>query len=143
MAWTYSGDPANSDRDWVRFRIGDTDTLDQQLQDAEIASLLTDFPPKGRAAAEACRRIAAKYARLVDTSTADKSDSLSQRQQHYRDLAGEIESEMASGVGSTTGPLVGGQTVAGKEANREDTSLVQPWARRDLLGMDNEDDPCR
>ncbi len=37
MAWTYGGDPSANARDAIRFLIGDTDTNDQLLNDAEIA----------------------------------------------------------------------------------------------------------
>ena len=36
MTWSYSGDPASSDRDAIRFYIGDTDTTLQLLQDEDI-----------------------------------------------------------------------------------------------------------
>jgi len=61
MAWTYSGDPAASDLDMVRFLIGDTDTADQQLFDAEINALLASNSVIG-AAVQCCQTIAAKYA---------------------------------------------------------------------------------
>jgi len=41
MAFTYTGDPAGSSRDKVRFLLSDTDSTDVRLQDAEIAYLLT------------------------------------------------------------------------------------------------------
>ena len=37
MAWTYDGDPSANARDAIRFLIGDTDTNDQLLADAEVA----------------------------------------------------------------------------------------------------------
>ena len=39
MAWTYAGDPAASNLATVRFLIGDTDTTDQLLNDAEITGV--------------------------------------------------------------------------------------------------------
>ena len=41
MAFTYGGDPANSNREAVRFWSGDTNSSDQLLADAEIDYLLT------------------------------------------------------------------------------------------------------
>jgi len=41
MTWTYSGNPANSSSDAVRFLIGDTDTTDQLISNEEIAYLVT------------------------------------------------------------------------------------------------------
>ena len=36
MTWTYSGDPADNDLDELRFKIGDTDPSDPELQDEEL-----------------------------------------------------------------------------------------------------------
>lgn len=62
MAWTY--DPAKIEvgLNWVRLRIGDTDTNDQQLSDEEITSLLA-VGDRVSAAVAAARAISAKYAR--------------------------------------------------------------------------------
>jgi len=69
MAWTYSGDPANSNRDAVRFLCGDTDTTNQQINDAEIAFLLSQWNSNTYlAAAFACDAIAGIYASKADSS---------------------------------------------------------------------------
>ncbi len=68
MAWTYSGDPASSTRDKVRFLCGDTDTNDQQLNDAEIAFLISEWTGAYLAAANACDAIASKFQRQSDYS---------------------------------------------------------------------------
>lgn len=138
MTWTYGGDPSANSRDWVRFRIGDTDTADQQLSDEEIASLLTDADSAKRVAAlYAVRRLLAKYARLVDTSRTDgASDSYSQRRDAYAALAAEIESEIAElGTGSESGSGGGGATITGaslarRTAVRADPDRVHPPAHR-------------
>ena len=38
--WTYSGDPTDSDRDAVRFEVGDTDENDRLLSDGEVTYCL-------------------------------------------------------------------------------------------------------
>ena len=69
MAWTYSGDPANSDRDKVRFLIGDTDTTNQLLQDAEIAYLLSVYDNDPfMSAVMGCRSLASKFSAKADYS---------------------------------------------------------------------------
>jgi len=68
VAWTYSGDPASSTRDKVRFLCGDTDSTDQQLNDAEIAFLITEWVDAYLAAANACDAIASKFQRQSDYS---------------------------------------------------------------------------
>ena len=71
MAWNYTGNPASSNMDAVRFLIHDTDPGDQKLQDEEINWLLTEEGQNVyRAAAMACMRLAAIYANMASgTST--------------------------------------------------------------------------
>ena len=54
MSWTYSGDPATSDKDAVRFLTGDTDAGDQLASDEEIAYALSQRPDVRLAAAVVC-----------------------------------------------------------------------------------------
>jgi len=69
MAWTYSGDPAASARDKVRFLCGDVDTNNQLINDAEIAFLLTEWNNDAYiSAAFACEAIAGKYQAKSDYS---------------------------------------------------------------------------
>ena len=81
MVWSYSGDPSSSDRDALRFLIGDTDTSDQQLVNEELDYLLTEHGAVGPAGIAACRAMIGKYARLVDQSTG----SIQHRQIERRD----------------------------------------------------------
>jgi adenosylmethionine-8-amino-7-oxononanoate aminotransferase len=81
MTWTYSGNPAASALDQVRFTIGDTDTTDQQLSNAAEA-------------------IAAKLARESDSSKSvgdmSLSRSLSARSQKYYELAQRLTQQAAN-----------------------------------------------
>ena len=43
MTWSYSGDPANSTNDSIRFLIGDTDTNDRLITNEEIAYIVTQL----------------------------------------------------------------------------------------------------
>ena len=94
MAWTYSGDPAASEKDQIRFTIGDTDTTDQQLNDAEIAWLISARGSAAQAAPYAAEAIAAKLARESDSSKSvgdlSLSQSLSARSQKYYELASRL-----------------------------------------------------
>lgn len=93
MTWTYSGDPSASDRDQVRFLIGDTDSTDKQLQDEEIAYLLAQYPDARQAAAQAAWAVAAKYARLASShSVGDTAYAYGSRQQYYESLAAQLNS---------------------------------------------------
>jgi hypothetical protein len=92
MAYTYSGDPANSDRDWVRFKIGDTDMSDGQLHDAEIDAMLSEKDHRALAAASCAEAVSNKYAllslRLNDQKCVDAA-------MRYQRLADRLRSEAA------------------------------------------------
>lgn len=133
MAFTYSGDPASSSRDAVRFLIGDTDSTDAQLQDTEIAYLLTQDPTPAKAAANAARAIAAKYGRLVDFAVGDLRYSYAQRQKAYLDLAAQLEAQAA--VSGSIQFKATGISRADKEAAREMEDRVKPAFTRET--MDN------
>lgn len=132
MSWTYNPALA-TDRDRVRFLIGDTDTNDQQLQDEELTWVLTQRSDVYLAAADACRALQAKYARKVDTTNLSLSVSASQRAEAYAALAEQLESKAGSLAGAEM--FVGGISVAGKEALDADSGAVQPNFR---MGQDDE-----
>ncbi len=130
MTWTYSGNPSASDKDAVRYLIGDTDTNNQLLSDEEIAYDLTRSNTYG-AAALSCNAIVAKLSRLVDTYLdRDIRANLSQSVKHYQTLAKNLEFKARVAVAS---PFCGGISVATKEAMDQDTDRVLPSFK---VGMD-------
>jgi hypothetical protein len=87
MTWSY-GSSLATDKDTVRFHIGDTDPDDPQLHDEEITALLTSEGGVMRAAIRAAEAIAARYARRTDFRVSGElHQSASQMYQHYLDLA--------------------------------------------------------
>jgi hypothetical protein len=69
MAWTYSGNPASSSLDEVRFLCGDTDSTNQQISNEEISYLLSEWNSDAyTSAAFACEAIAGKYSSKSDYS---------------------------------------------------------------------------
>lgn len=78
MTWTYSGNPSASNRDAVRFLIGDTDSTNELLQDGEIAFLLSQANDDiYSAAASGCDVLASKFSSKSDTSKSVGDLSLS------------------------------------------------------------------
>lgn len=70
MTFTYV-DPTNSDRDRVRFLVGDTDTVNaanQHLQDAEITWLLSEWVDVYGAAIAACEQLAIQFSSKADNT---------------------------------------------------------------------------
>lgn len=101
MAWTYGGDPAANSRDKVRFLIGDTDTLNQLLQDAEITFLLNQWNSDAYvAAAHACDALAAKFAAKSDYSRSVGDLSIStqygQQADRYRQLGAQLMAQASA-----------------------------------------------
>jgi hypothetical protein len=92
MAWTYSGDPADSTRDAVRFLVGDTDTTDQLLNDAEVAFCIAESGGSiYQSAHDCCYSIASKFSRLATSKTVgDLSLSYADRAQAFFALANEL-----------------------------------------------------
>jgi hypothetical protein len=142
MSWSYSGDPGSSDRDAVRFLVGDTDISDQQLSDEEIDYLLVREGSVNGAALAAARTLVAKYARLVDKSVGDLSISYSQRRDAYAALIADLTRQQAVRV---AGPVVGGISRTRKRVVDQDADRVEPSFRRDQFSYpgtaDSDDDP--
>lgn len=92
MAFTYSGDPASTSRDAVRFLIHDTDSSDPLMTDSEILWLLSQSNDSVyQAAHDACYVLAGHFARKADMSKSVGDLSLtttySNRSAMYTELA--------------------------------------------------------
>ena len=137
MAWSY--DPSNLTTDTtsgrlntVRLLLGDTETLDQQVQDEEVIFALGQSNNNiYYAAAWLARTIASQYSRKVNTSldgalSADYSDL----QKHYTALAENLEYQ-GKKTGASLGVVAGGITKAGINTVRENTNRVEGSFRRD------------
>jgi len=129
LTWTYSGDPASSDRDRVRFEIGDTDTTDQQLTDAEIDAALALYASSVTAAAIYCANaLVAKFSRLCDQSVGAIHVSYSQRASSYKTLVAELRRR-----GGAASPYLGGRSLADKDTVEGDTDRSSPAFSRGML----------
>ncbi len=101
MAWTYGGDPSANNRDAIRFLIGDTDTSNQLLQDAEITFLFNQWNSNVYlAAAHACDALYSKFAGKSDYSRSVGDLSIStqfgQQADRYRALSAQLLAQNAS-----------------------------------------------
>lgn len=94
MTWSYSGDPASSDRDAVRFLVGDVDTTVQLLTDEEIDFLLaTQMPLRGSTtwvAAEAAAVLSTRSAPDVNVSGDGVDVSIGDLQARWTAVAAEL-----------------------------------------------------
>lgn len=133
MAWTYSGDPSSSDKDKVRFLIGDTDSSDPQLQDEEILWMLSENETIYVAASHCVYGLISKYSRLAQSkSVGDLSISYANRVENYKAVASRL-AYLAEVHGSGAPAYCGGISISDKETDETDTDRVQPAFRVDLM----------
>jgi hypothetical protein len=96
MTWTYSADPTSSNKDAVRYLIGDTNADDPLLQDEEINFNLLEVNNNiYRAAANSCENLAARYATLAQSTSKSVgglslSQSYGDRGQRFLTLAKQL-----------------------------------------------------
>ena len=137
MAWSY--DPTDLDTttasgrlNTVRLLVGDTETLDQQVQNEEIMFALSENGDNiYYAAAWSARNIASKYSRKVNTSLdgalkADYSDLSKQ----YKVLADDLEYQGKTS-GAVIGVLAGGIPKSSVNAVRANPNRIEGSFRRD------------
>lgn len=127
MTWTYSGDPASSSRDAVRFTIGDTNVNDQQLQDEEIDYNLTLDTPESvlRASIRSVIAIIALVARQVSQGAGRLSKSFSDRLGHYKDLLATLQDEFSTTGGGLVSFYAGGLSESEEDSDKDDDDLRQ------------------
>lgn len=94
MTFTYTGDPAGSSRDKVRFLIQDTDSTAPHINDEEIAWLLSEWADVYDAAAQAADILAGQYAHKADYSKSvgdlSLNETFSVQSQRFAALATSI-----------------------------------------------------
>lgn len=138
MSWSYNaGDLASSEKDQVRFRVGDTNRDDPLLQDEEIQFLLDEPAGVLQAAVVACETIAANFSRLVDQTTGKVRVSHSQKSKQYMEMADKLRRRIA--VEGGVMPFAGGISKAQKKATRQDSDRTHPYFERDQMDFPGTD----
>lgn len=144
MSWNYSGDPTSSDKDAVRFLVGDTDEDDKLVTDDEIEWFLTEFPESPyHAAAEVAESIAAKFAREVTHSGDGLSYAAEQLQQNYAELAERLRRQARRRRRSGMGPYVGGISRRERELADADKDKIPSAFRSEMHDYPGTRDPMR
>lgn len=134
MTWSYSGNPASSQKDAVRFLIGDTDTTRQLATDEEIAWSLTEQPNTYQAAALVCLSLASKFSKSGTVKVGDVTCSGTELAAQFTQRARELERKAAAQAAL---PFVGGRSLQGKADLREDPDSTQPSF---AIGQDDHPD---
>ena len=130
MTWSYSGDPSKTPRDWIRWRVGDTNFSDQLQSDEEIDAAISQEGNKFKAAILVCLSIGAKISgSSVDKTIGRFKISKSQAANRYlKELPLALRAEM----GRRAIPFAGGISRADKESRADDTDRVKPAFSRGM-----------
>jgi hypothetical protein len=137
MTWSYNPSLLSSNtKDAVRLLIGDVVSCDQQMQDEEIAYLVTSRGTLYGAAAECCRSLAAKFSRTVDQQAGTSKIMYSQMAKAYTVKA--IEFENKSALFGAAMPYAGGISLNDKQMQDMNTDRVLPVFTK---GMDDNSLP--
>ena len=139
--WTYSGDPASSNKDAVRWLIGDTNTNDQLACDEEINYALAETNDDVYlASAMVANSIAGKFARDAESAIDSVRVSLQQRYQQYSALASKLLNDRKTFGATTSGLLITGKSISEMDSVDEDEDIPNPFFRRDMFRNDRNID---
>ena len=125
--WTYSGDPADSDMDAVRFLVQDVNESDQKVSNEEITWMLTTSGNVYLAAADVAVAIAAVYGSKSSKSIGSLSVTYAEQNKAYEALSQRLRI-----LGSSPSKLslssiyAGGISKADKARQEADTDWVEP-----------------
>lgn len=140
MAWTYGSNPVSDKKDAVRLLIGDTNADEPGLQDEEIQWFISQHGSEYYAASGACLALAAKFSsKASDRQVGPLRINAAEVPRAYRDLSKRLRIE-GDQRGLFTAPFAGGITVADKESDAKDDTLVQPRFRRQQFDNDRVGD---
>ena len=130
MSWTYSCDPSASDKDAVRWKVGDTNSDDQIVQDEEIEYELSQFSGDSRAVIKAAinvaKGIAAKFARESTYRIGQVSETLSRKAEAYQRLVEELTDELKTSAYRNVLPAMVAHSISLKQAQEDNTDRVKP-----------------
>lgn len=124
MTWSYVS-PSDSEKDAVRFLLGDTDPDDELIQDEEINFLLDERQDRYHAAADAAEQIAGRFTREVNQSADGLSWSGSSLSQQFFELATKLRAQGRRARRSGFAPYAGGLSKHEREMDNADQDLYK------------------
>lgn len=130
LAFTYNSmrgtDSDEKDRDYVRWRLGDTDEETALLDDGEIDYALSNNANRLLAAAECCRAIYANLSRVSGMEV--EKIKYAKSADYYRDLEEILRIETSSLAAM---PFGGGLSISAKQTQEDDSDRVKPAFTRE------------
>ena len=128
MAFTWGGDPANSNLEAIRWYINDTASSDVKFQDAEINYAYAQEKSVLGASAILCEQLAAKYAGEANRSLGPMSVSLSNLSQQYEKKAAEYRKRSIA----FAPPYASNISETDEENWEDDTDVKQAIFKKDM-----------
>lgn len=96
MSWSYSGNPANSQLDKLRFISGDTNEAEQILQDEEIQFLIAEYGSNDNLIRyQLFTLVATVFARDIKRSLGPQSEDPTERLRFFREQANYYKGKLA------------------------------------------------
>lgn len=97
MSWSYSGNPANSELDALRFLIGDTNEDEPIMQDEELEYLITEYGASPNTLKyEAFMRAATLFARDIKRTLGPQSEDPTERLKYFKEQTAYYKSKIAT-----------------------------------------------
>lgn len=96
MSWSYSGNPASSEMDELRFIIGDTNVSEPIMQDEELEYLITEYGSnRNLLMYQAFTRAATLFARDIKRSLGPQSEDPTERLKYFKDQASSYKAKLS------------------------------------------------
>jgi hypothetical protein len=130
VSWTYTKDPSKSDKDWIRWRLADTDENSQLFSDQEIQAALDAESDRNAALLTTAKALYAKYIRKVDSRMGELEFDYSQRAKEIRLLIEQLEKDIL--IRSVAAPWAASVSKGEKENIESDSDRVEPYFERDM-----------
>jgi hypothetical protein len=131
MSWTYSGNPAASDLDRLRFELGDTVAATPLLANEEINFIIAQESKWARRIARGLRSIGHKLLQQPNFGLDRWREDRHQVAQSFLTRADELEK-----TGRMAGVYAGGISTSDKDTQKDDEDYDKPFAS---LTMDEDE----
>lgn len=120
--WTYSGNPADSESDAVRFMVGDTIESRPLLDDKEVEWIVSQATNLNIRAALACEALWSRFVAISDYTVGSVSKKFSDIAAKFKERAAQFRAE------ATKNALVSfpAHLVSTKSALKSDSELTTP-----------------
>ena len=134
--FTYSSTLA-TDKDKVRFKIGDTDTLFPQVYDEEIAALLVTYTSVLETSIQCVRFLIGKYSFRANETVGKISVQYDTAVKSLQAKLKDLQNESAN---SGLGLYGGGISVSDKQSVEDNTDNVKPLFTKEMHCFETDND---